>query len=95
MAGEPGAHLGVLVGGVVVDHGVNHLGGRHGGLDLIEEADELLHGLCPPTLRHARRDHRAHAVGMFAPAACDRVGEHFAVLLENIDAAIVGAGYVA
>jgi len=31
-----------LVGGVVVDDGVNHPPGRHRGLDLVEEADELL-----------------------------------------------------
>lgn len=42
MADEPGSHFGVLVVGVVVDDGVNRLTGRHRGLDLVEEADELL-----------------------------------------------------
>ena len=55
VADEPGAHLGVLVGGVVVDHGVDHLAGRHGGLDLVEEADELL----MPVALHVAADHRA------------------------------------
>ena len=55
VADEPGAHLGVLVGGIVVDHGVNHLPGRHRGLDLVEEADELL----MPVALHVAADHRA------------------------------------
>ena len=42
MAGEPGADLGVLVGGVVVEDHVDHLAGRHGGARRVEEADELL-----------------------------------------------------
>ena len=42
MACEPGDHLGVLVGGIVVDDGVDGLPGRHGVLDGVEEADELL-----------------------------------------------------
>ena len=42
MADEPGAHLGVLVGGVVIDDGVNEFPGWHRGLDLVEEADEFL-----------------------------------------------------
>ena len=39
---EPCADLGVLVGGVVVEDDVDHLAGRHLGLDRVEEADELL-----------------------------------------------------
>ena len=35
-------HLGVLVGGVVVEDDVDHLAGRHRALDRVEEADELL-----------------------------------------------------
>ena len=42
MAVEPGAHLRVLVGGVVVEDDVDGLAGRHLGLDGVEEADELL-----------------------------------------------------
>ncbi len=42
MAVEPGAHLGVLVGGVVVEDDVDGLAGRHLGVDGVEEADELL-----------------------------------------------------
>ena len=42
MAVEPGAHLGVLVGGVVVEDDVDGLAGRHLALDGVEEADELL-----------------------------------------------------
>ena len=33
VTGEPGADLGVLVGGVVVEDRVDQLAGRHGGLD--------------------------------------------------------------
>ena len=42
MAGEPGADLGMLVGGVVVGDGVDDLAGWDGAFDGIEEADELL-----------------------------------------------------
>ena len=55
MAGEPGADLGVLVGGIVVEDGVHQLARRHGRLDAVEEADELL---VPVTL-HALADDRA------------------------------------
>src|SRR5512140_189420 len=34
--------LGMLVGGVVVEDDVDHLAGRHLGLDRVQEADELL-----------------------------------------------------
>ena len=39
---EPGADLGMLVGGVVVEDDVDHLAGRHIGLDRVQEAHELL-----------------------------------------------------
>ena len=39
---QPGADLGVLVGGVVVENAVDQLTGGHRGLDRIEETDELL-----------------------------------------------------
>ena len=39
---EPRADLGMLVGGVVVEDDVDHLAGRHRGLDSIQEPDELL-----------------------------------------------------
>ena len=48
-------HLGVLVGGVVVEDGVDDLAGRHGRLDGVEEAQELL----MPVTGHAATDHRA------------------------------------
>lgn len=42
MAVEPGPNLGVLVSGIVVEDDVDGLGGRHLGVDGVEEADELL-----------------------------------------------------
>src|SRR6202034_4316928 len=42
MPTEPGANFGMLVGGVVVEDEVDDLGGRNGGLDGVEEANELL-----------------------------------------------------
>lgn len=39
---EPGAHLGTLVSGVVVEDDVDGLAGRHLGIDGVKEADELL-----------------------------------------------------
>ena len=42
VAGEPGFDLGMLVGGVVVEDGVDQLAGRDLALDGVEEADELL-----------------------------------------------------
>jgi hypothetical protein len=50
-----GLHLGMLVCGVVVDDGLDHLPGGHLSLNRVEEADEL--GV-PMTL-HASADHRA------------------------------------
>lgn len=42
MSAQPFDHLGVLVGGVIVEDGVNRLASRDLALDNIEEADELL-----------------------------------------------------
>lgn len=42
MAVEPGAHLGMLVGGIIVEDDVDGLVGRHLGVDGVEKADELL-----------------------------------------------------
>ena len=42
VAGEPLAHLRMLVGGVVVEDHVDELSGRNLRLDGVEEADELL-----------------------------------------------------
>lgn len=42
MAGEPLTHFLMLMGGVVVDDGMDRLSLRHLGLDGVEEADELL-----------------------------------------------------
>jgi hypothetical protein len=55
MPGEPGADLGMFVGGAVVEDCVDQLAGRHGGLDPVEEADELLVSMP----RHALTDHAA------------------------------------
>ena len=52
---EPGADLGVLVGGVVVEDDVDQLAGRDLGLDGVEEADELL----MPVALHVAADDRA------------------------------------
>jgi hypothetical protein len=42
VAGEPGNHLRLLMGGVVVEGDVDDLAGRDLCLDGVEEADELL-----------------------------------------------------
>jgi len=42
MAVEPGAHLGMLVGGIVVEDDVDRLVGWHLGIDGVEKTDELL-----------------------------------------------------
>ena len=55
VAAEPLAHLGMLVGGVVVENDVYEFSGRDFGVDGVEEADELL---MPMTL-HVAADHRA------------------------------------
>jgi len=39
---EPLAHLRMLVGGIVVEDGVDHFAGRNLGLDGVQEADEFL-----------------------------------------------------
>src|SRR5262245_58451502 len=52
MAGQPHPDLGMFVGGVVVDDGVNDLAIGDRGFDGIEEADELL----MPVALHAASD---------------------------------------
>src|ERR1700735_1308009 len=52
MLGEPGQHLRMVVGGIIVEDGVDHLAGRHGPLDGCDEADELLMSMA----RHAATD---------------------------------------
>ena len=52
MTAQPGDHLGVLVGGVVVEDGVDGLAGGDLALDGVEEADELL----MPVALHAAAD---------------------------------------
>ena len=42
MPGQPLLHLGMLVGGIVVDNGMDRLSRRDLRLDGVEEADELL-----------------------------------------------------
>src|SRR5262249_6155542 len=55
MAGEPSAHLGMLVDGVMVEDCCMHeLAGRHRRLDAVQEMDEFL--VVMP--RHALADHR-------------------------------------
>jgi len=39
---QPGRDFGVLVGGIVVEHHVDRLVGRHLALDGVEKADEFL-----------------------------------------------------
>ena len=55
MAGKPFEHLGMLVGAVIVEDGVDHLAGRHRALDGIQKTDEIL----VPVALHAAADHRA------------------------------------
>ena len=45
VAGEPGFDLGMLVGGVIVEDGVDHFAGRDGALDAVEKADQFLMGM--------------------------------------------------
>jgi len=45
VAGEPGFDLGMLVGGVIGEDGVDHFAGRDGALDGVEKADEFLVGM--------------------------------------------------
>src|SRR5215471_19267479 len=53
MARQPGEHLGVFVGGIVIEHGMDRLAGWHLTLDGIEETDEFAVAV---TL-HAAPDH--------------------------------------
>ena len=39
---KPGTNLGMLVGGIVIDNGVDQLAGRHLALNGVQKADELL-----------------------------------------------------
>ena len=52
MFGEPGRHLRMFMGGIVVEDGVDHLAGQDGPLDGCDEADKLL----MPMARHAAAD---------------------------------------
>lgn len=52
MVGEPRHDLGMFMGGVVVENGMDHLAGRHRSLDSRDEADELL----MPVAGHAAAD---------------------------------------
>ena len=54
MIGEPFENLGLFVGGVVVDDGVDDFSGRNNALDGIEEANKLL--VAMPS-SHAASDH--------------------------------------
>src|ERR1700735_537587 len=55
MARQPFPHLGMLVGGIVVEDRVDHLAGGNFALDGVEEADELL----MPMALHVATHHRA------------------------------------
>ena len=52
MLGEPGQHLRMFVGGLIVENGVDHLAGWRGPLDGRDKADELL----MPMAGHAAAD---------------------------------------
>ena len=41
VASQPGRELRVLVGGVLVEHDISGLAGRHGSFDGVVEADEV------------------------------------------------------
>ena len=49
---EPGQHLRMFVGGLIVEDGVDHLAGWHGPLDGCDDPDELLMSMA----RHAATD---------------------------------------
>ena len=51
MACQPCLELGMFVGGIVVDDGMDHLAFRNGALDFIEKANELLMAVPSSTLR--------------------------------------------
>ena len=53
--GQPGADLGLLVGGIIVEDDMDRLVSRHLGLDGIEETDEFL----MPVPLHVAPDHRS------------------------------------
>ena len=53
MACQPCLELGMFVGGIVVDDGMDHLAFRNGALDFIEKANELLMTVPSSTLRAA------------------------------------------
>jgi hypothetical protein len=55
VARQPGQYLGMLMGGVVVEHGVDQLTGGNRTLDGIEETDEFAVAVA----LHAAPDHRA------------------------------------
>src|SRR5512132_3312110 len=55
MTAEPGADLRVLMGGVIVENGVDDLASRDVALETVEEANELL----VPVVLHVAADHRA------------------------------------
>src|SRR5215469_15116266 len=55
MARQPGQCFGMLAGGVVVEHGVDHLAGRDFTLDGIKKADEFAVAVA----LHASADHGA------------------------------------
>ena len=57
MIGEPFENLGLFVGGVIVDDGVDDFSGRNSALDGIEEADELLVAM-PSSCSARSRFHR-------------------------------------
>ncbi len=65
VAAEPGAHLRMFVGSDVVEDRVDRLAGRDGGLNGIEEPDELLfrwRGMQPPSTALARTSRVANSV---------------------------------
>ena len=56
--GEPGTHLGMLVGGIIVDQEVEVEPGGHLAIDAAQEREELLMTLSPGTgARHLAGGH--------------------------------------
>ena len=78
MTGEPGAHLGMLVGGIVVEDHMHHLAGWRLALNGIQETEELL----VTVALHTAPDH----------GAVEHVGVHRRDLDQDQHGAATGLG---
>ena len=83
MPSEPLAHFRMLVGGIIVDDGVDRLSGRHLRLDGVEEADELL----VPVALHVAADDGA-VEGFFAKLTRRRLKRGVFRSVDDLKAAI-------